>query len=170
MFSFDRAVGALAPLTSSPHPVLEIPMPNLGDAAMASLDPMGRPIILYDPALCRAAGAASEFFRAHEYAHVRLGHLYCAKAMMTAEGRATAEAEADCFAAKNVSRLAMRTMVALVLRQAPGPRDAIYGSQQQRARRILSCAHRDGACCVGGSRRELGAACGQLVRGSRLAA
>jgi hypothetical protein len=85
-------------------------------------------------------GPACEFFRAHEYGHVVLGHLMNPQMMFTPQGRADAEAQADCFGAKNSSPLAVTTAAQIMLQQPPEPRDAIYGTKPQRAQRILSCA------------------------------
>src|SRR5262245_59958342 len=56
-------------------PVREVPVPGLNDFAIASYDPAG-PVIYYNPTMAALAGpAVSAFVRAHEYAHIRLGHL-----------------------------------------------------------------------------------------------
>src|SRR4051812_45819127 len=54
--------------------VPELRAPDLPDAAMAEMTGEG-PVILFNPEICAHAGAALEFVRAHEYAHVLLGHL-----------------------------------------------------------------------------------------------
>jgi hypothetical protein len=126
-----------------PALVPELASPGLGDTAMAEMTASG-PVIFYDPALYRAAGAAREFVRAHEYGHVLLGHLQDQAMMETDAGHAQAEAEADCFAAQAVSREATLAMARLVRRLPPEPRDRIYGTKPQRARRILACAGIEG--------------------------
>ncbi len=145
--------GALAPAavafslclaTSTSAGADEVPereVVGLPDAAMVRMTASG-PVILYNPALCEAAGAAREFFRAHELGHVQLGHLENEIMIHTTAGRRTAEYEADCYAARRSSPEAVKAMVQLVLRQAPAARDAIYGTKQQRAARILACAAR----------------------------
>ena len=119
--------------------VPEVAAPDLPDTAMAEMTASG-PVIFYNPALYQAAGGAREFVRAHEYGHVLLGHLSDEEMLTTEQGRARAEAEADCFAARAVSREATVAMARLVLGLPPEPRDRIKGTKPQRAKRILSCA------------------------------
>ena len=119
--------------------VPEVAAPDLQDTAMAEMTTSG-PVIFYNPALYRAAGEAREFVRAHEYGHVLLGHLSDEDMQTTERGRARAEAEADCFAARASGRDAVTAMVHLLLTLPPEPRDAIYGTKPERARRILVCA------------------------------
>jgi hypothetical protein len=108
-------------------------------------------VILYNPDLYRAAGPARGFVRAHELAHVALGHLADPRALRTDVGRAAAEADADCVAARRASSLAVAAMVRLLLRLPPEARDAIYGTKAARARRIARCAG-DSAIALGGAR------------------
>ncbi len=119
--------------------VPELAAPDLQDTAMAEMTSSG-PVIFYNPVLFRAAGGAREFVRAHEYGHVLLGHLENEEMLTTDGGRARAEAEADCFAARAAGASAVTAMVHLVLGLPPEPRDAIYGTKPERARRILACA------------------------------
>ena len=134
-------VAAALAFASAQRPSLvpEVDAPALPDTAMAEMTASG-PVIFYNPALYRAAGGAREFVRAHEYGHVLLGHLSDEEMLTTERGRARAEAEADCFAARAVSREATVAMARLVLGLPPEPRDRIYGTKPQRAKRILSCA------------------------------
>jgi len=125
--------------TRGPARVPEVAAPDLQDTAMAEMTASG-PVILYNPALYRAAGAAREFVRAHEYGHVLLGHLSDEEMLTTEHGRARAEAEADCFAARAAGQDAVLAMVHLVLSLPPESRDVIYGTKPERARRILACA------------------------------
>lgn len=119
--------------------VAEVDVPDLPDTAMAEMTWAG-PVIMYNPVLFRAAGPAREFVRAHEYAHVLLEHLENSRMLNTDEGRAEAEAEADCFAARASSPLSVMAMARLLLRRPPEARDSIYGTKPERARRILLCA------------------------------
>jgi hypothetical protein len=119
--------------------VPEVADPDLPDTAMAEMTSSG-PVILFNPALYRAAGPARPFVRAHEYGHVLLGHLENEEMLTTRAGRARAEAEADCFAARSTPRAAVLAMVELVRGLPPEPRDAVYGTKPERARRILACA------------------------------
>ncbi len=126
---------------SAPRAALvpEVATPGLEDTAMAEMTAAG-PVILYNPTLFEAAGAAREFVRDHEYGHVLLGHLEDQVMLTTDAGHARAEAEADCFAARAAGRDAVVAMVRLVLGRPPEPRDRIYGTKPDRARRILACA------------------------------
>jgi hypothetical protein len=119
--------------------VPEVATPGLPDTAMAEMTP-GGPVILFNPELFEAAGAAREFVRDHEYGHVLLGHLDDEAMLTTDAGHARAEAEADCFAARAAGRDAVVAMVRLVLGRPAEPRDRIYGTKPERARRILACA------------------------------
>jgi hypothetical protein len=119
--------------------VREVDSPGLPDTAMAEMTADG-PVIRYNPVLYRAAGDARDFVRAHEWGHVLLGHLTDDHKLNTDAGRAEAEAEADCFAARNTSPDTVRAMARLVRSLPPESRDAIYGTKPARARRILACA------------------------------
>ena len=136
-FVFAAAVA----FASARRPTLvpELPTPDLEDTAMAEMTAKG-PVILYNPVLYRAAGAARDFVRAHEYGHVLLGHLDNEEMLSTDAGHARAEAEADCFAARASARETTLAMVRLVLGLPPEPRDRIYGTKPERAQRILACA------------------------------
>src|ERR1700744_2867666 len=74
--------------------VPELATPGLPDTAMAEMTAEG-PVIRFNPELFRAAGAAQEFVRDHEYGHVLLGHLDNEAMLTTDAGHARAEAEAD---------------------------------------------------------------------------
>lgn len=53
----------------------EIPVPTLPDVAIASFDPMGNPVIFFNPNITsRLDPMVLKFIRAHEYAHHKLGH------------------------------------------------------------------------------------------------
>ena len=55
--------------------VREVPRAGLGGIARVSQDRFGGHTIEYNPATCRRLGPACEFFRNHEYGHIRLDHL-----------------------------------------------------------------------------------------------
>lgn len=112
---------------------------DLPDSAITQMTAIG-PVIFYDPVQCEQAGAACEFFFAHEEGHVRLGHLVHVAFSLTPEGHAAAEAQADCYAARTSSAPAVSAVVKLILAQPPSARDLIYGTGRERVRRILSCS------------------------------
>lgn len=104
----------------------------LPDVAMATTDRFGRPTVLYNPAKCDLLGPEMcEFVRAHEYGHIALGHLY------DGTPDRIAEAEADCWAAKNASPAAVRAASRYFSNGMFGSN--IHGSGAQRARRVASC-------------------------------
>ena len=108
--------------------VPEIPRPFLrGYARVSSL--RGQPVIYYNPIAVRRAGPqVSQFIRAHEYAHIRLGH------SNRRISRHQAEYEADILAARSVPSSTVR---ATQLWFARGNGGGLYhGSGIQRARRI----------------------------------
>jgi hypothetical protein len=119
--------------------VPEIPAPWLDDIAVARMTTQG-PVIYYNPTLCKEVGAGvCSFFRAHEYGHITLNH---AGAFYTKYfgGRALAEAEADCFAAKNALRWQVKAAVAWFLMPDridwdPGE----HGTGRVRAKRLKEC-------------------------------
>jgi hypothetical protein len=137
--SFVFAAALAFASAKRPPLVPELEAPALADTAMAEMTASG-PVIFYNPALFRAAGAARDFVRAHEYGHVLLGHLSNDEMLSTDAGHARAEAEADCFAARAVSRESTVAMARLVLGLPPEARDRIYGTKPVRAQRILACA------------------------------
>lgn len=117
----------------------EVAAPWLDDIAMASVTPYG-PVIYVNVARCKEVGAnVCAFVRHHEYGHVKLNH---ASAYYTSyvNGRALAEAEADCFAAKNA--LLVQVKAAIAHFQAP-PLDTLevgeHGTGKERAKRIKTC-------------------------------
>jgi hypothetical protein len=134
-------LAAALAFASAQRPALvpEVAEPDLPDTAMAQMTGDG-PVIFYNPKLLQEAGAARDFVRAHEYGHVLLGHLDDQDMLLTDAGRARAEAEADCFAAKASGRDTILAMARLVRGLPPEPRDRIYGTKPERARRILACA------------------------------
>ena len=119
--------------------VPEVPAPWLNDIALASLTSQGA-VIYYNPTRCQQIGApVCAFFRAHEYGHIQLKH---GGAFYTAYfgGRQLAEAEADCFAAKNASYSQVRAAIDYF--SQPGlatTDDGVHGSGATRAARLREC-------------------------------
>jgi hypothetical protein len=117
----------------------EISAPWLEDIAMATMTPNG-PVIYVNVGRCKEVGPnICAFVRHHEYGHIRLNH---ASAFYTSyvNGRALAEAEADCFAAKNA--LLVQVKAAIAHFEQP-PLDKLdvgeHGTGLQRAKRIKVC-------------------------------
>ena len=98
------------------------------------------PVIYYNPKLCKEVGTGvCAFFRAHEYGHIELHH---ASAFYTKYfgGRALAEAEADCFAAKNALRWQVKAAMSWFLSPERIDFDAgDHGTGRVRAKRLKEC-------------------------------
>lgn len=112
--------------------VQEIPDPNINDIAMVV--PYGSGVaIIYNPIICNAAGPhLCEFYKAHEYGHVNLGHL------PRRTHPSQAEAEADCWAARHAPRLAVEAAFNWFIRG--GGASWHHGTGQQRAARLQICS------------------------------
>ena len=104
----------------------------LPDVAQATTDRFGRPVVLYNPAACEMLGPEMcEFVRAHEYGHIALGHVF------DNTPDRVAEAEADCWAARNASPSAVRAASRYFSSGMFGT--SIHGSGPQRAQRVANC-------------------------------
>ncbi len=120
--------------------VPEIAAPWLDDLARASLTNSGW-VILYNPKRCKEVGSdACAFFRMHEYGHILLKHAGPVYTQMIG-GRALAEAEADCYAAKNSMTVQVRAAIAFfeskeMIDAEFGP---FHGSGRVRAKRLREC-------------------------------
>ena len=119
--------------------VPEIAAPWLDDIAMASMTPNG-PVIYVNVGRCKEVGAnVCAFVRYHEYGHVRLNH---ASAFYTSyvNGRALAEAEADCFAARNALLVQVKAAIAHFEQPPLATMDVgEHGTGKERAKRIKVC-------------------------------
>ena len=127
-----------APLVEAGVP--EIAAPWLDDLARASLTNKGW-VILYNPKRCKDVGIdACSFFRMHEYGHILLNHAGPVYTQMIG-GRALAEAEADCYAAKN--SLTVQVKAAIAFFESKEMIDAefgpFHGSGRVRAKRLRDC-------------------------------
>ena len=123
-------------------PVREIPIPTLADIAFASADSLGF-VIYYNPNVVRQVGSlAASFFRAHEYAHIYLGHI---TRLMFAHDRYNrlwmsrqGEIEADEYATRYFARSNPAVITAAIhaLRDFSRTGDATHLPGRVRARNI----------------------------------
>lgn len=120
--------------------VPEIATPWLDDLARASFTNKGW-VILYNPQRCKEIGAdACSFFRMHEYGHIVLAHhgpLYT----QVVGGRALAESEADCYAAKNSFLVQVKAAIAFLesKEMADTQVDPFHKKGRDRAKQIRTC-------------------------------
>lgn len=125
--------------------IREVPAPHLQDVSIATYDQFG-PVIYYNPrALQRLGPQISKFVRAHEYAHHILHHIQRGKisAWQTdvARMRRSFELEADCYAAKKVSRrVAMAAADNFSRAQGLKRPDTHHPAGNKRATVIRQCA------------------------------
>lgn len=135
-------LGVLVLTTTATAPaqgVPEIAAPWLDDIALARISMTGA-VIYVNPNRCKEVGPfVCAFVRQHELAHVTLNH---ASAYYTAyvNGRALAEAEADCWAAKN--SLLVNVKAAIAHFESPALLNldvGDHGTGRERAKRIRAC-------------------------------
>ncbi len=116
-----------------------IAAPWLDDIALASVTSAG-PVIYVNVSRCKEVGSnVCSFVRQHELAHVKLNH---GSAFYTSyvNGRALAEAEADCYAAKNSLLVEVRAAVAFFEQPWIANTDiGDHGTGLVRAKRIKAC-------------------------------
>jgi hypothetical protein len=113
--------------------VQEIPNPNISDIAITTIL-NGQVVIFYNPNYCQQLGLLiCNFFRAHEYGHVNLGHTVLGTYPQQAEF------EADCWAARN-SPLNQVQAAYLHFMNNGFMGDWSHGTGVQRAQRIAICA------------------------------
>ncbi len=116
-----------------------IAAPWLDDIAMASMTAKGA-VIYVNPERCKSVGGdVCAFVREHELGHIRLNH---ASSYYTSyvNGRALAEAEADCFAAKNALMVQVRAAVAMFEKEPVATAEnGDHGTGLVRAKRIKKC-------------------------------
>ena len=125
--------------SSAPAGVTEVAAPWLDDIAVARLTPSGA-VIYVNPARCKEVGPyVCAFVRQHELAHVALNHgspLYTTYV----NGRALAEAEADCWAARNSLLANVKAAVAHFESPALAHVEVgEHGTGLERAKRIRAC-------------------------------
>ncbi|MEM8676360.1 MAG: hypothetical protein AAGF83_21215 [Cyanobacteria bacterium P01_G01_bin.67] len=116
--------------------VPEIPDPNFPDIAAVAPHPQYGAVIIYNPIICQQIGAACNFFRAHEYGHINLGH----HLLHTSAYRLEKEAQADCYAAQTANSNDIFAAVQLFLNYQKSFDWRIYGNPIERANRVRTCA------------------------------
>ncbi len=116
----------------------EVAAPWLDDVALALTTESG-PVIFYNPGRCKAVGAdVCAFLRAHEHAHVRLNH--ASAYYTTFLGRALAESDADCWAARHVFLGQAKAAIAFFAAPARANVEVgQHGTGLERAKRIKAC-------------------------------
>lgn len=119
--------------TLSAWAVEEIPDTSVNDIAITTMR-NGQIVIIYNPTYCMQLGnLVCNFFRAHEYGHVNLGH------PILGTHPQQAEFEADCWAAKNAPL--SEVQAAFQHFMASGDMgNWSHGTGIQRAKRIAACA------------------------------
>lgn len=122
-----------------PLTVPELAAPWLDDVALASLSPHSA-LIYVNPGRCTDMGpAVCAFFREHERGHVELRHAAPYYTAMFG-GRETAEAEADCYAAKHAALVDVKAAIVFFLRpEYVNTERGAHGTGAERAERIRSC-------------------------------
>ena len=119
------------------EPFWEIQDPSLPFIAMVRADPQSGSVVIYNPNYCEQIGDACGFFRAHEYAHVRLNHPLVAPVSYPA----SMEKQADCFAAKFGKPNEIYAAVQFLRKVDTTALEwRIYGDPAQRAETIRRCA------------------------------
>lgn len=119
-------------------PVVAIDDSRIRDVAVARLEPVGTPVIRYNPAILSwYQPLTREFWFAHECGHHALGH-----AFGTALG-AEAEEAADCYAINELNRVGGLKSGGLGIIQADvsktGPGNSVYPPGPVRAARLATC-------------------------------
>ncbi|RMG60211.1 MAG: hypothetical protein D6722_21215 [Bacteroidetes bacterium] len=124
--------------------IREIAMPGLPDVAMATYDQFG-PVIYYNPQIMRQVPPAlARFFRLHEHGHHALNHIrreyFDANPYNRAWVRQQYEKEADCFAARRLTPLERRQVIAFFVNmQGPNRPDWYHPTGYERAMVIENC-------------------------------
>jgi len=125
--------------------IREVPVPNLRDVSIATFDRYG-PVIYYNPkALKKLGPQVAEFVRAHEYAHHAMKHMQREKQsnqdISMTELRRSFELEADCYAAKKVSRESALAAADDFSKIVGSKRvDSVHPTGKERSAMIRQCA------------------------------
>jgi hypothetical protein len=132
-------MGMLSARDASAGGIPVVAAPWLDDIALASVTSQGA-VIYVNVARCKEVGAnVCSFVRYHEVAHVKLNHGSSYYTSMF-NGRALAEAEADCYAAKNALLTEVKAAVAFFEQPWIANTDiGDHGTGLVRAKRIKAC-------------------------------
>ncbi|RQP21142.1 hypothetical protein [Piscinibacter terrae] len=127
------AIVSLELATLNAWAVPEIPDTRISDIAITTVI-NGQVAIVFNPIYCQQLGPlVCNFFRAHEYGHVNLGH------PIRATHPQQAEFEADCWAARNAPLIQVQAAYQHFM--ANGfMGDWSHGTGVQRAQRVAACA------------------------------
>lgn len=121
-----------APLAKATPGFSYFPDPSLPDIASVTFLPGNRPVISYNPALCKQAGASlCEFYRYHEIAHIVLNHNN--REDLSIQDK---EREADRWAAKYAPMRSVKAAFRYFL--SGGGSTPTHGSSRVRAERMIA--------------------------------
>ena len=118
----------------------EIPDPALPYIAKVRADPSWGYAVIYNSKICEQIGDACAFFRAHEYAHAFLNHMYLPPDAYPEFD----ERKADCWAAQYI-KPNEALAAAQLFEDNVGKKDLpLFGDPAQRAQRIRECVKEKG--------------------------
>ena len=133
--TYHRYIIALlvaAPVAKATPEFSYYPDPSLPDIAAVTFLPGNRPVISYNPALCKQAGASlCEFYRYHEIAHIVLDHNN--REDLSIQDK---EREADQWAAKHAPMRSVKAAFRYFL--SGGGSTPTHGSSRIRAERMIA--------------------------------
>jgi hypothetical protein len=149
MLAVTGLAGVLTSGTAPQHSAPEVrlvPDVDLHDFAVAVYDP-ATPVIYYNPVLLNQVGPELRaFFLAHEYGHISFRHTRAGVLRAESGDRDSLfqekELEADCYAARTLSRTdpaAVEAAIRLFSRMGNRNYDTEHPPGARRAARILSC-------------------------------
>lgn len=128
-----KLLALLVVASTNVYAVPEIADPNVNDIAITTIL-NGQVVIVYNPGYCQQLGPlVCNFFRAHEYGHVNLGH------PIMGTHPQLAEFQADCWAARNAPLVQVRAAYQHFLGNG-FMGDWAHGTGVQRAQRLAVCA------------------------------
>ncbi|MHA1536385.1 MAG: hypothetical protein ACTSUD_02415 [Alphaproteobacteria bacterium] len=114
-------------------------LPDIARVISDSNEPSGA-VIVYNPDFCDQIGPACEFFRAHEYGHIALGHQFTHPGNYAMEK----ERDADRYAAAYAHPGVICAAYHLFKNGGSSANFPIYGTPPQRAQRLRQFAMQAG--------------------------